>query len=55
MKPSEQPPLKRKQTLAVKLITLGVTHYIFTISWLVFMAMHDEFVVGYDVNSISGK
>lgn len=55
MKPSEQTLLKRKQNLAVKCITLGVTHYIFTIPWLIFVAVHDEFVIGYDVSSISWK
>lgn len=55
MKPSEQPPLKGKQTLTVKFIPLGVTHYTVTTPWLVFMVMHDEFVIGYDVSSIPWK
>lgn len=53
MKPSEQLPLKRK--LTVKFITLGVTHYIVTTPWLVFMVMHDEFVIGYDASGIPWK
>lgn len=44
-----------KQTLTVKFITLGVTHYIVTILWLVFMAVCEEFVIGYDVSSVSLK
>lgn len=55
MKPSEQHPLKGKQTLIVKFSMLGVTHYIVPTPWLVFMVMHDEFVIGYDVSSFPWK